>query len=198
MDILRPTRKENVVGNLRINGDPGSTVPASYVLNPADRAPTTVKETTEKGSGNMFLTGQQQGGYHSNQHQAVLNQRDTTSCQNMGAVGGPVTATAGVSLLGTQNQSTNLNKSLALKTRHHQGGTDMFNPSFNIHVDKRDSDRQVRQAGLPGQTQAPPSVSSFPSTYVPPETQSLQAQRMDSSILDAFRKNPYTQSLSSY
>ena len=116
-------------------------MPASYVINPADRAPTTIKETTEVGSGTLFATGQQQGGYHSTAHQAVQNQRDSTSCQNMGCVGGSITGTAGTSHLGAHNQTANINKTMTLRTRNHQGGMQVFNHQTNIHVDKRDADR---------------------------------------------------------
>lgn len=198
MDILRPTRKENVIGNARINGDPGSTVPASYVINPADRAPTTIKETTEVGSGTLFATGQQQGGYHSTAHQAVQNQRDTTSCQNMGSVGGAITSTAGTSHLSAYNQTANINKTMTLRTRNHQGGMQVFNHQTNIHVDKRDADRVSSYSALPSVSQAPPSIPDYSTTYVAPEPVSQQQERMDPSLLDAFKRNPYTQSLSSF
>ena len=198
MDVLRPTRKENVIGNARVTGDPGTTVPSSYIINPADRAPTTIKETTEVGSGILFATGNQQGGYHSAEHQAVMNQRDTTCRQNMGSVGGSVTGMAGTSHLSASNQTTNLNKSMVLKTRHHQGGTQVFNHQTNIHVDKNDSDRVSQYSALPSMSQPPPSVPEYSSTYLPPETPNQQMERMDSSLLEAFRKNPYTQSLSSF
>ena len=46
LEVVRPSRKENVIGNLRSYAHAGTTVPAGTVFNPADRLPTTIKETT--------------------------------------------------------------------------------------------------------------------------------------------------------
>ena len=37
LDVLRPTRKENVVGSARPSGNVGVTAPAHRAYNPADR-----------------------------------------------------------------------------------------------------------------------------------------------------------------
>ena len=47
LDVLRPSRKENMAGNGRPTGDAGSTVPAARIYNPADRTRTTIREMTE-------------------------------------------------------------------------------------------------------------------------------------------------------
>ena len=41
LDVLRPSRKENVIGNINPTGNVQSHVAAARVWNPADRAPTT-------------------------------------------------------------------------------------------------------------------------------------------------------------
>ena len=48
MDVLRPSRKENVIGNLRPTGNAGGAygVNQARVWNPADRTKTTIKEQT--------------------------------------------------------------------------------------------------------------------------------------------------------
>lgn len=53
MDILRPSRKENMIGNLRGVGVAGTAVPASYTINPADRTKTTIREMTENNTFEM-------------------------------------------------------------------------------------------------------------------------------------------------
>jgi hypothetical protein len=47
LDILRPSRKENVLGTLRPYQNPSTTVKESYLFNPADRPAPTIRETTE-------------------------------------------------------------------------------------------------------------------------------------------------------
>lgn len=80
MDILRPSRKENVVGTLRPYQNPGTTVPNSYIFNPTDRVPTTIRETTELSSGHMFVDRMQKGGaYETNEQQPTVNNRQTQS-----------------------------------------------------------------------------------------------------------------------
>ena len=41
LDHVRPSRKENAIGNLRPYQNPGTTVSNSYVYNPADKPPPT-------------------------------------------------------------------------------------------------------------------------------------------------------------
>ena len=80
MDILRPSRRENAIGTLRPYQNPGSTVPNSYILNPADKTPTTIRETTELSSGHLFVDRMPKGGaYETNPHQPIINNRQTQS-----------------------------------------------------------------------------------------------------------------------
>jgi hypothetical protein len=64
LDVLRPSRKENTVGNLRPyeNAKPTNTS-KSYLFDPTDRPANTVRELTEHGTGAMFVNRSQlQGG----------------------------------------------------------------------------------------------------------------------------------------
>ena len=84
LDILRPTRKQNVIGNIRPQGNVGNTkYSKTYVYNPADRARTTIREMTENKLNHNFVNNQQEAGgygYIVNEKQSVAQQRDTTSC----------------------------------------------------------------------------------------------------------------------
>lgn len=87
LDIMRPSRKENVVGNLRTYGDAGTTVANSYVINPNDRTPTTIRETTEYSMFHLQPNSsvlQNGGGYTVAKHQAVSNARMNQSVQYTG------------------------------------------------------------------------------------------------------------------
>lgn len=88
MDILRPTRKDNVIGNIRPVGNAGRyDVQAGYVNNPADRARTTIREMTEKRREHNFINNQQMtgvGGYKVQNTIPVDQQRDTTSIHYIG------------------------------------------------------------------------------------------------------------------
>ena len=62
VDALRPSRKENTVGNLRPYQNAKSSVENSYVFNPNDRAPTTIRETTENSKMHMTINANQKIG----------------------------------------------------------------------------------------------------------------------------------------
>jgi hypothetical protein len=80
LDILRPSRKENVLGTLRPYQNPGTTVPESYIFNPADRPAPTIRETTENSKFHLNINSNQLGGaYQSTPVQAKDTYRQETS-----------------------------------------------------------------------------------------------------------------------
>lgn len=88
MDLLRPTRKENVVGNLRMAGNAnGTTNIGGYVYNPADRTKTTIREMTENRKEHNFINNQNEVGgygYIVNKQRPVNQARDTTNTEYIG------------------------------------------------------------------------------------------------------------------
>jgi hypothetical protein len=80
LDILRPSKKENVLGTLRPYQNPGTTVPESYIFNPADRPAPTIRETTENSKFHLNVNANQLGGaYQSTPVQAKDTIRQETS-----------------------------------------------------------------------------------------------------------------------
>lgn len=83
LDVLRPTRKENVIGNLRTYGNSGtSEYTGTYAYNPADKQKTTIREMTENDPQHYNVNNQDSYGgygYLSNKYQSVAQQRDTTT-----------------------------------------------------------------------------------------------------------------------
>jgi len=65
IDMLRPSRKENVMGTLRPYQNPSTTVPQSYIFNPADRPAPTIRETTEKSTNHLNVSSTQTHGAYS-------------------------------------------------------------------------------------------------------------------------------------
>jgi hypothetical protein len=90
MDTLRPSRKENFIGNLRKSGNIATVdAGAGYVYNPANKTKTTIRETTENSKGHRFVNSQKEAGgygYIVNKQQSVKQQRDTTAREYAGAV----------------------------------------------------------------------------------------------------------------
>ena len=81
LDIVRPSRKENTIGNLRPYSNATTNVPLSYVFNPADRPNTTIRETTEntKMHLNSGTKAFDKGAYGVTPNQPVINARMTQS-----------------------------------------------------------------------------------------------------------------------
>jgi hypothetical protein len=90
MDVLRPTRKENVVGNLRTYGNlSNSDLKTGYVYNPSQKTRTTHREMTENDPQHYNINNQEAFGgfgYLTNKKQPVAQQRDTTNCPYTGGV----------------------------------------------------------------------------------------------------------------
>jgi hypothetical protein len=201
LDILRPTRKQEVINNPRPTGDVGSTVSNGYVYNPADRAPTTIRETTENNINHLNINHQKNmpGAYTSTEHQPIMNQRDSTGSDYFGNAGSHLMANASNNPRDSEVQ-INMHREHTLHGRTNQGGTQIFNHAENIQIDKIDGDRAQNRWWVP--TNAPAAIPSGElkgQTISSSICQDMERDnsRLDPSLLDAFRKNPYTQSLSS-
>jgi len=204
IDALRPSRKENVTGNPRLYGNAESTVPAGAVFNPADRLPTTIKETT-LGSGamdhlNINRQGTAVGSYGNGRTEQVVNstQRQSTSVEYLGTSGGAATR-AGLPLYNAAyNQHHNVNKSYESRTNH--GNMALLGTETNINVAKLESDRNNNRLWVPSNAPSQiPSADTYGQMSMPQSYDTnIATERIDPSILDAFRQNPYTKSLNVY
>jgi hypothetical protein len=201
LDLLRPSRKENAIGNIRLYGDVKPAFGSSGVVyNPASRAPTTIKETTEGllGFNHLNVDAQTAGsGYLVNPQQATFNQRDTTNVQYVGASGGATNQGVGV-YEAQYNQHNNVNKISASFTPG--GNISLFSPTENICTKRHDDNCDPWIPNPVFRISNPPGVETYGKVEKYPQSyqESVNCARIQPDILDAFRKNPYTQSLHSY
>lgn len=196
MDILRPSRKEEVVNNVRVYGDAGTRTPQGYVLNPNDVTPTTVKETTIY-SPNFYISNQN-GEYVNNYTPTDLTQRDTTMCSYMGSAGGQATQYGDRSYEADYRQHNNDIKSSTINNHPNMGGTQIFNQQMNVHCARQDEDRYNCRVNAPSSViKMPPSTSTYGRTHGPERVNSLGTDRIQGDLLQAFKSNPYTHSLTS-
>lgn len=197
MDILRPSRKEEVMDNVRVYGDAAPVVPSGYVINPFDATPTTVKETTLY-SPHFNINNQKESLYVNNYTPMDLTQRDTTSCNYMGSAGGGATQYGDMNYESAYMQHNNDIKSSTIDNRPNQGGTQLFNQQMHLTTIKSDSDRldgRVNPA-YSNVSQRPPSVNTYGAIRAPQYyNECAGCDRIQPEILDAFRSNPYTFSL---
>jgi len=197
MDILRPSRKEETVNNVRIYGEAGTTVPSSYVINMNDTTSTTIKETTLY-SPNFNINNQKESIYVNNYTSPDLTQRDSTSCQYYTSAGGAATGYGDMNYESAYRQHNNDIKSATIANRANQGGMQLFNQEMNINISKQDSNRYDGRVNpvYSTITGLPPSISTYGAINAPQYyNECAGCDRIQPDILNAFRNNPYTHSL---
>jgi hypothetical protein len=197
MDFLKPTRKDETINNVRIYGEGAQSVSKGYVYNPQDTTSTTVKETTLYEQ-NFNINNQKESIYVNNYTSPDNTQRDTTSCEYYTAAGGYATGFGDMSYDAAYRQHNNDIKSQTIMNRPNQGGTQVFNQQMNLTTIRSDSDRLdgrvnpafSRLSGLP------PSAQTYGAIRAPQYyNECAGCDRIQPDILDAFKKNPYTHSL---
>jgi hypothetical protein len=196
LDILKPTRKDETINNVRIYGEATTSVPKSYVYNTNDVTATTIKETTLF-SPNFNINNQKEGIYVNNYTSPDNTQRETTSCEYFTAAGGYATGYGDMSYDAAYKQHNNDIKSQTINNRPNQGGTQIFNQQMNLTTLKSDSDRFdgrvnpafSRLTGLPPSTQTYGAIRA-PQYY----NESANCDRNESYMLSSLKQNPYVHS----
>ena len=195
LDILRPSRKENTVGNLRPYQNPGTTVPESYIFNPADRPAPTIKETTETSSGHLYVNAGQNGGaYQVTDHQPVVNARQHTSdyyyAGNSSASSNARQPRAYDAEYNTP--TTNGVKSSTLSGYTPAGGMALLNSDINMTAKNKDDllkNKRELNANMPYQI---PSINSLgQSSQTVPLYSGMQMDRSTSDVMTQLKGNPY-------
>ena len=195
LDVLKPSRKENVLTNLRECGNFNGGNKASYLDNKRDSMPTTIREL----NGNkMHLNVQSQGegAYHVTEHQKVFNRRDTTNVANYGNMTGNKFMPS--SQESSLNQHDNPYKESTMYNRFEHGCNGQFNNGINMRTQKFESDRNNNRMFIPSTGPVVPMGNGVTQTTKYPQTAGQDKNnRIDGNLLQAFKENPYTHSLSS-
>lgn len=199
LDIFRPTRKENVIGNLRETGNVNGLTPTGHLFNSHDKTKVTNREmTTNKINLNYVnVQGQNNTGnaYMVTDHQNYNNQRTSTNKEYIG------NGNSNVQGLRPYN-SAYAQQNIANKTyeaRTNQGNMSLFNNHNNSTTSRNDGIFEQNRPLITNNSQ-----SIIPSREFMGEINGMQsydvnynASRMDESLLSAFKNNPYTKSLTS-
>jgi hypothetical protein len=194
LDILRPSRKENSVGNMRPYQNPGTRVSNSYIFNPSDRAPTTHRETMED---SKYVGGinrnQRGGGYESTEHQAVNNSRsETGDFLYSGIAGGGDRYSQMKSYEAEYNQRNNDIKSSTIEGRLVPGNMKLLNAKVNVTQAERDGMLVNNRAAMGSMPSQVPDVSNMGRLQGhDPLYQNIQMDRNSGDILKALQGNPY-------
>ena len=176
-------------------GNVQQLVSGEYVINPGDRARTTVKEMTVGKGNHLYMQGQGSGAYNISEQQAITNQRESTNTCEINA-GGAAYGTRQEDLY-FKNQRNNSNK---LQTPYTPLGTSAkFNNNVNVRTSTNRGKSTQELGAAPSMPNSGPSMQTYGKINTPQYyNECINCDRIQPDILDAFRKNPYTQSLHSY
>tara|TARA_B100001093_G_scaffold488342_1_gene525451 strand:+ start:2628 stop:4448 length:1821 start_codon:yes stop_codon:yes gene_type:complete len=206
VDALRPSKKENVIGNSNQTGNVTALVPNLPITNPNNSVKTTIKETTVDKIGlnhlNVSHISVPEGGYQNSQFEIKDQERNFGDSSSMGYVNGPQ---GQMNTVAWNNQSNNVNKTY--ENWPMPGGTQIFNGSENIQFSKNDKDRVNNR--LPSSdniiqkndllNRSIPSLDTYGKINLPQQyNNEVNEDRINPDILSAFKTNPYAQSLQSY
>ena len=148
LEMMRPSRKENTTGNMRVYGDAKPAVSQSYLYNPNDAPAHTMRETTENSVNHWNVNrGQTNNGYASAKVEAVPQHRDTTttSYTGSGASKNPALRVYDAEL---GYQPSNL-KAETIKGRFGNSNTNLFNNSVNYQGKPKDLDMVNNREVMP-------------------------------------------------
>jgi len=193
LDILRHSRKENVLGTLRPYQNPGTTVPESYIFNPADRPAPTIRETTENSKFHLNVNANQLGGaYQSTPVQAKDTYRQETS--DYYYAGNAASSTKEPkSYEAGYNQRNNDIKASTIDGYMVQGNMSLMNGDINMRQVSRDNMLKNERAAIgtmPYQSPDPINMGRVAgngnSLY-----SNIQMDRNTPDIHSALKSNPY-------
>ena len=209
LDILKPTRKEDVIYNANQLGNVQAAVPSLPLTNPYDTPKTTNKEMTAGKIGMNYLNvshmshGNKGGGYESTNTIIKSQQRNVGDSGTHGNVGNVINKQ--MDTTAWNQQHNNVNKTY--QNWPMPGGTQVWDGNINMKINRRDEDRVNNRMtpqdfiniGPSNAAQSIPSAQTFGSVNMPkPLDQDLNCERMNPDILQAFKSNPYAQSLHSF
>lgn len=201
LDLLRPSRKENTIGNLRPYQNAKGPVEQMYVYNPEDKPAATMRDISQRSPEHYNVNGQnmQNGlGYLMSDFDIIKNQRDTTTVGYMGNAGGdnhqirPYDAEYNTSLTTGIKEGT-------MEGRMQAGNMSLLNHDVNMRT-TTDRDSLMRNTRAVDGTRASqiPSQESFgrlQGSDTKSMYQTIQLDRNDGSVLSQLKKNPYTHSV---
>uniref|UniRef100_A0A6C0K030 DUF5899 domain-containing protein n=1 Tax=viral metagenome TaxID=1070528 RepID=A0A6C0K030_9ZZZZ len=200
MDVIRPSRKENTVGNLRPYQNAKSTVSESYIFNPADRPGTTIRETTENSKFHLNVNAGQNGGaYQVSEQQAIQNARQTTGdFYYAGVVGAGADRRGARTYDAEYRQRNNDVKSSTIDGRLAAGNMSLMNGNINMRQAGRDSSLINNRAVAPMMPYQTPDIANMGRLSGNPGSslyQNIQLDRNSPEVLSSLSGNPFALSV---
>jgi hypothetical protein len=164
------------------------------VINPSDITPTTMKETTMY-SPQFNINNQSSQQYVDTHTPLESTQRDSTNYSTYGNVGN--NREAAMDYASAYRQHNNDIKSQTIYNHPNMGGTQIFNQTMNVSLPRQDTNCMDNRPFAPNSVvPLPPAKENYGRIGTPQILNTaIEMQRNTPDILDAFRSNPYTHSL---
>ena len=195
LDMLKPSRKENMIGTMRPYQNPGTAVTQSYVYNPADKPAHTIRETTENSKFHLNVNANQNGGaYHVTDHQVSHTARNDTGdfyyAGNAGAGAGTRQTTSYDS---GYNQRNNDIKSSTIDGYMVKGNMSLLNTDVNMRQKERDGMLKNERSISGNMPYKAPDVSTMGqlSGNVKEYNTKIQMDRTAPEMMLNLQSNPY-------
>lgn len=190
LEIMRPSRKENTTGNMRVYGDAKSRVGQSYLYNPADAPAHTMRETTEKSVNHWNVNrGQKADAYISANHEVLPQHRDTTTKSHVGVAGyrnaAMRTYDAELSYEPSDIKASTING------RFGNSNTNLFNNSVNYQGKPKDIDMINSRDAMPKMPYQSQSVQSMGELQSRGREGLPQVERNNADLYSVLQQNPY-------
>ncbi len=190
LEMLRPSRKENVVGNMRVYGDAKSAVGQGYLYNPNDAPAATMRETTENAPMHWNVNrGQSNNGYLSTPYQSVEQNRDTTTQSYIGGAGSVHSAFRSYDAELSYVPSDM--KNITAKGRMGNGNIALFDGNINYQGKPKDLDMINNRATVPKLPAQNRSLETFGSLQTKSVSEMRENDRNDPNLYEVLRQNPY-------
>jgi hypothetical protein len=202
MDTLRPSRKEYVVGNLRPYQNAKSKVEGTYLYDPKEKLPTTMRELTQDSPYHWNVNGiQTSNAYQTTPHQVADTYRSKTDPQS--SYIGNASSTHAKEVRPYDSAYAYQSNDVRASTIEHagrmqSGNINLFHGNINMHSNATQEQMLYNQRAVDGKR-----YTEVPSTQtmgiVQGHETSLytgqQLDRNDGSVLQQLQTNPYAKNV---
>jgi len=163
LDVLRPSKKENTIGNLRPYQKAKASVSSSYLYDHNQHAAPTIRETTEVGKFHPLMNANQSGGgYKVSEHQVAHTSRSETARDYTGGSSAAAGRQDTRSYTAEYNQRNNDIKSSTIKNgRTASGNMKLFTADVNMSAKHKDKDLVNSRSLTKKMPPTPPSINSM-------------------------------------
>lgn len=201
MDMLRPSRKENVIGNMRPMGNASgrSGVMNEPVWNPNDTPSHTIREQTENTKHMLMGGNDEANGYMVKNNYAVEQQRQTTNNANVNSYSASNGTSRARVVDADYNAHLNTSKQIVSRVdRYNIGNSSLASHAQNITTYSNTATKPDELYGN-NFTKSIPSMETH-GRVAGKNTRSFSVDcaRNTPNMVSAFNQNPYTQPLNSW